>query len=349
MRKLVLLCLLGGVGLMALAASAMAAPIATPPVDCTGFFNPYDYTAAAISACGYQTFPLTDVQALPGGGSRYDYDVNGVMERYYVPPPGFDALSATPAQLDEYGLPPQPTDPSAAARWTQQMANLDVATPPPFLTQLHATADSVTFYNWSGYAVTGGSGAFNHAETYYTEPTFYGSRCSSNSEVTWAGIGGYYGSGDDLGQDGTLHNIGGASDHQGWSEIVPGQSIQPQNIFGHPGYQFDASTRRISGGYRFYMYDYYSRKTLAYDVGLNHYSGDSAEAIAERPTSGNSLTNLSNFGTLTFQNTYANGSAINNFTHHGIHMTNPNNGHDLADPSGLGSGGAFTDTQHNCN
>lgn len=44
-------------------------------------------------------------------------------------------------------------------------------------------------------------------------------------------------------------------------EVFPDNNIQGVNFFGHPGYVFDASTRRISGGYRFFMHDYFSGTT----------------------------------------------------------------------------------------
>jgi hypothetical protein len=47
---------------------------------------------------------------------------------------------------------------------------------------------------------------------------------------------------------------------------------------------------------------------------INNYSDTSAEAIAERPTAPNGqLTNLSNFGTMTFTQSLANGNGINTY------------------------------------
>lgn len=324
----------------------------TAPLKCGSSFNPYAYSRAAVSACGYQTFPRVAVHALPGGGSSYDYLVHGVRVRFYVPPRGFNPSTATNARLREYGFPVRPGAASAAGRWDAQMRGWKGAvTPPPFLTETHASADNVYTYNWSGYAVTGSHGSYTHAETWYVEPTYYGSACSTNAEVTWAGLGGYYGSGDGLGQDGTAHGVPGMGDHQAWWEIVPGYNIIPVNFYGHSGYLFDASTRWLGNGYRFYLYDYYSATTDAFDVSSGTYSGDSAEAIAERPTINGSFANLSNFGTMTFSASQANGVGMNNYspngTRHGLHMIDTS-GTDMADPSGIGSNGYFTDTQHSC-
>jgi hypothetical protein len=85
---------------------------------------------------------------------------------------------------------------------------------------------------------------------------------------------------------------------------------------------------------------------------INHYSGDSAEVIAERPSVNGQFTNLSNFGTLTFTQSLANGNGINTYNpsgiRHGVHMINSASTA-LADPSAIGSGGSFTDTQRSCN
>jgi hypothetical protein len=336
------------------AGAASAAPRATT-LDCNSSFDPYAYTQAQVSACGYQTFAQTSVTAMVGGGSSYQYTVNGVTVAFLVPPANFHPATATAAQLDEYGFPAKPaaSDTSDLTTWTKQMTGWKGAvTPPPFLAVSNTTANTVYTQNWSGYAVTGGQGTYTHAEAWYVEPSFGGSVCSTNAEVTWAGIGGYYGSSDDLGQNGTAHNVPGVGNHQAWWEIIPFYSIVPINFYGHAGYLFDASTRWLGNGYRFYFYDYYSGTTDALNVDDAAYSGDSAEAIAERPKVGNSFTNLSNFGTLEFQSTQANGVGLDQYSgsgpRHGVHMVD-SGGKDMADPSDITGGGSFGVSQKSCN
>lgn len=98
------------------------------------------------------------------------------------------------------------------------------------------------------------------------------------------------------------------------------------------------------------MYSYYTNTNIAFDVNSSNYSGTAAEAIAERPKINGSFSNLSNFETLTFTATEANGVYFNNYSpngiRHGIHMSD---GNDLADPSTISSNGYFTVTQKNCN
>jgi len=346
-----LLALVGVATVLPVAAPAVRAAdlIATPPADCTASYDPYQYTQAAAGACS-PTYATTGQTALAGGGASVNYTVAGMPVSILMPPAGFDPVTATDAQLDEYGFPPRPTDQDALSEWTSDMSSwTGAAAAPGFLASSSATADSVTSSNWSGYAVTESAGTFTHAEAWFFEPTFGSSVCQHNSEVTWAGIGGF--SSGNLAQDGTAHNVPGFDNHQGWWEILPANMVSA-NIHGHPGFTFYASTRKVSGGFRFFMMDFQSGQTVTISVGSSRYDGSSAEAIAERPRVNGSLTNLSNFGTLTMRRTQANGHGFDTFNptghRHGIHMVNPSNGDDMADPSGISSAGHFTVTQHHC-
>lgn len=333
-------------------ANARSSKSVRMPPNCHASFDPYSYSRAAVTACGYKTFPLESVRQLPGGGASYNYRVNGWNVHFYVPPTGFRPTTATNSQLEEYGLPPRPTSRAALASWRKEMGGLNKpASPPPFLAETHAQADTVYMYYWAGYAVTGSAGTFYHAEAWYKEPTFYSSSCSSTAAVTWAGIGDYYNDGSPIGQDGTGHNVPGLGNHQAWWEVYPYNNITAIGfIYGHPGYKFDASTYWFGSGYTFYVKDYYSGNYTAFREDINHYDGRSAEAIIERPSVNGSHTDLSNFKTMYFTNTEANGKGLQNWTdgnRHGIHMQAAN-GDDLADPSTIGSDGAFSVSQHHC-
>ena len=347
-------------GLLAAAGVVLALPLAASPVgasglittrpsDCRAVFNPYLYTQAAAGACA-PTYATTGRTPLAGGGAAQHYTVAGTAVSILMPPAGFRPETATAAQLDELGFPPRPTNPSDLRQWQKEMRGWTGAAPAPgFLATSPATADSVTSLNWSGYVVTGGAGTFTHAEAFYTEPSFGGSVCATNSEVTWAGIGGW--NSGNLAQDGTSHNVPGLANHQAWWEILPA-SITAVNLTAHAGFTFDASTRRISGGFRFFLMDSESGQTVAFDVSSSRYDGSSAEAIAERPTVNGSFTNLSNFGTLTVSTSRANEKGFDTFSpngsRHGVHMVDSSGG-DMADPSTISSPGAFTIAQHHCN
>ena len=157
-----------------------------------------------------------------------------------------------------------------------------LAPAPPFLAETIQTADTTLSDNWSGYEVMGPSGQFTLAQAHYDEPTFGSSRCSTNEESTWAGIGGAH-LGDPLGQAGTAHNEPGLANHQAWWKVVPDVNTVAINLT-TAGHSFFASTRRITGGYQFFVENVATNTTQAVNAMINHYSGDSAEAIAERPT-----------------------------------------------------------------
>lgn len=346
--------ILGGVAVLPLLMGAVSAPQAGPS-DCSSSFDPYAYTQAQVSACGYQTFSQSSVNPMTGGGFSYDYNVDGATVQFYVPPAGFNPSTATNAQLDEYGFPERPTDPSALAAWQTDMNTWTGAvTPPSFLAETNSDADSTYTNNWAGFAVTGSNAPYTHAETSYLEPSFGSSVCSSNADVTWAGIGGYM-DGKGVSQDGTTHNVPGAYNHQAWWEIYPWNHITPVNLYGHAGYKFYASTQYLGSGngYRYYMKDYYTGHTIAFDVSHDQYDGSSAEAVTERPTIGGSLSNLSNFGSLTFVGSTVDGHTIDTYSasssRHGVHMEDYSTGDMLATPGTIGSGGSFAVTQDHCN
>jgi hypothetical protein len=336
-----------------------AAHVAAGPADCHSSFDPYHYTQAAVSACGYKTFPRLATRNLAGGGSVYEYNMNGKIVKTYRPPAGFRPYSASNAQLAKYGFPSRPANPAALAVWRAEMRNWKGSAPAPrFLVETHMRADTQYSNVWAGYRIQDLSGNFfTHAEGWYTEPTIYSSRCAHTVEVSWAGIGGW--GTNVLAQNGTLYDSSGAANHQAWWEIVPEYSIVPIPFYGHPGYVFDASTRWLgNNAYRFWFYDYYSHTTDVFDVSSLYYDPDSAEVVIERPTVNNAPANLSNFGTWSVAESQANGlgfdtyppTSSNSITiRHGVHMSSNTTGNDLADPSNIGSGGNFTVSQHNCN
>lgn len=322
-------------------------------LPCNSSFDPYQYAAVALRSCGFRVFPRSSVRALLGGGFANSYNVNGHLVAYLTPPTGFHPATASNARLRKYGFPVRPTNPAAKQRWMLEMTRWKGSTPTPkFLVETRAQSDTEDSPNWSGYVVSSASGTYHSAEAWYNEPKFYPSVCSSSAETTWAGIGGWDNTA--LGQIGTSFGVPGIASHQAFWEVWPDVNMMP--IAGNTaevGYEMDAAVIRISNGYSFYIYNYYTGKTSAFNEPINDYSGDSAEAIAERPKINNTLSYLSNFQTMTFVNSQANGEGIDTYSASGprisAHMENPNNGDDLADPSDIGTGGSFTVTQHNCN
>jgi len=354
------------------AQSSASRSLAASGPPCKSSFNPYHYTQAQVQACGYSTYPMLAAADLAGGGSSVEYDMNGMTVTNLIPPPGFRPETASAAQLDQYGFPPRPTAPAALASWEKEMSGWTGAAPPtPFLAETHTSvvADTETAPNWAGYVVTAQSNSlhwFTQAEGWYTEPTFASSRCASTSEVTWAGLGGYQSyAGPYLAQNGTAWNSSGADDHQAWWEIVPYNNLTVIGYYATPDQEMDVSTRNVSGGFRFWFYNY-EGTSMAFDV--TKYGGfaeaQSAEVVVERPTVNGSYANLANFQTLyvdgaaaaeqyngenSFDTFPANLNSSTGLWRHGVHMVSDTTGHDLADPTSIESGGAFDVTQNSCN
>jgi hypothetical protein len=344
------------------AASASAGPIKKEIANCRASFNPYRYSQAQVSACGYKTFPRDTKRAMAGGGSVSTYKMNKMLVKTYTPPAGFRPATASNARLAEYGFPTRPANRKALAVWNREMTRWKgSATAPAFLAETHASADTESNNSWAGYVITaepGGITSFTHAEGWYVEPSFGSSRCSSTTEVTWAGIGGW--NGIPVAQNGTAWNSNGVDAHQAWWEVYPDNSLTTIPFYATAGSLFDASTRYLGNGYRFWFYNYGNNKTDVFDVtNITDYDGLSAEVVVERPIVGKSATNLANFGTLEVDESQANGEYLNTFSpnlnltlgtwRHGVHMDSNTTGDDLADPSTIGSFGAFTVAQHNCN
>jgi|HubBroStandDraft_6_1064221.scaffolds.fasta_scaffold00015_38 hypothetical protein len=100
-------------------------------------WNPYDGTAAEAQACDLTVYPLTGTTMLPDGGTRYVYQGPGnktITET--APPPGFNPLKVSAAELALYGLPPEPpvNNPIARAHWLTEVESIKSwVTPTSFL------------------------------------------------------------------------------------------------------------------------------------------------------------------------------------------------------------------------
>lgn len=91
------------------APAAVSSLATTAPANCNFGANSFAYAPSALQSCGYDAWPLTSTTALPGGGEAYAYDEgSGDVVTTIVPPSSFQPLTATAAQLAEYGFPPRP-------------------------------------------------------------------------------------------------------------------------------------------------------------------------------------------------------------------------------------------------
>jgi Peptidase A4 family len=167
--------------------------------------SPYDYTQQAASEC-YTTDPLIGVTGLPDGGASYNYLQNGRVVSEPVPPPGFDILTASAAELERYGLPARPVSEPEPSEWQNDYRNARFATPPPFLAEVPAamgiSQPPPPLYvnaHFAGYETTG-SGSYTAGSTLFTEPSLQPVSCNSPAIAIWSGIGSTSSS---FGQDGT--------------------------------------------------------------------------------------------------------------------------------------------------
>ncbi|MGA9695926.1 MAG: G1 family glutamic endopeptidase [Dehalococcoidales bacterium] len=112
------------------------------------------------------------------------------------PPSNFNPLTATNAELQQYGFPSRPVDPAALAQWENVMSHCKYYGKPeqtPSDTTSFGLQKPINYsYNWAGFATTSldNNGAtFTEASGYWTQPnyldTFYG------DPILWTGIGGY--------------------------------------------------------------------------------------------------------------------------------------------------------------
>src|SRR5271166_2243962 len=137
------------------------------------------------------------------------------VSAFMQPPAGFNALTASPAELDSWGYPPRPSaeeGPEAKAQWLQAVSpSLERVIPQlarkegvyhrpltgPKITGTNGNNVTKTSLNWSGYALTPGSGAqpFYYVEGRWTVPTVKQApgTCSGGWDYSshWVGIGGY--------------------------------------------------------------------------------------------------------------------------------------------------------------
>ena len=294
---------------------------------------------------------------MPDGGSTYTYDVANSVETYFVPPAGFNLATASAEELSLYHLAgyvaEAQTNPVAKA----ELSRVTFTAPTSFVATIPVQAIH-QLANWAGHmADSGTTGEYSEADAFYDEPQLSSSRCSTNGEVTWAGLDGLGSQTSDLSQAGTGASQGGGTpglgQHQSWSEVLPSQqSIQPQSVYATAGQEFYTSVAYEGGSgnnsqFWFQLLNEYTGSGTDFNVTANGWVGYSADWIIERPLVGGSYDYLSNFGTMTFVQTDGNYTdSMNLSDQYPVQMYS--NGIDYADPSQLNKYGGFTVTQKDC-
>jgi hypothetical protein len=210
---------------------------------------------------------------------------------------------------------------------------------------------TIVSVGWAGYII---SDSFNQQQpiTYisasWTVPTVNVSAGNGYSSV-WIGIGGQLDK--TLIQVGTEHNvINGEATYSAWYEMLPAYSVKIDNFVLSPGDQITAAITIISpetNEWNIQLNDITNGEVFNQNFFYNS-TKSSGEWIVERSTVNGQISNLADFGALTFNGCHihqgnTNGD-IRDFSYSIVHMTNQQYDR-LATTSSIGSDNAsFTVT-----
>jgi hypothetical protein len=200
--------------------------------------------------------------------------------------------------------------------------------------------------NWSGYSSYSGNGTFTDAKGSWTQPT---ATCSTKTSYSsfWVGLDGYNSSSvEQLGTEADCSH--GRPLYYAWWEMYPNPSNTVRGFTVTPGVTYSAEVR-YNGGGSFSLSLSGGGQSFTTTQTLSNPSLSSAEWIAEAPslcTRSCRVLPLTNFGTVNFSGSSANGNAINNSAWSYDPLTMVTSGSTVkAAPSGLdASGSAFSVT-----
>jgi hypothetical protein len=195
--------------------------------------------------------------------------------------------------------------------------------------------------NWSGYAATGGNGAFSSVSSSWTEPT---ATCSSGSDqyaAFWVGLDGY--NSGSVEQTGTDSDCAGSTpDYYGWYEMYPANPVYYSNPVA-PGDHISASvTFSGSETYTLVLTDSSQGWTQTITENESGLDRSSAEVITEAPSSGTGVLPLADFGTVSYSSATANGTALGSESPTEIIMVDSSGQQE--DSTSAISGGSFSNT-----
>ncbi len=264
---------------------------------------------------------------------------------YDVPPSNFNSLTASDAELQEWGFPPRPGAGMAADynRWTRmvtatrvipQLVPTDISLGPARQVKTGGAVGSAiaaTSENWSGYAITQKPGTFYSVNDSYvfgewTVPSVSpppGFSCGSAHfyAAEWVGFDGY--GSNDVMQAGTETNCGN-SDYA-WYEWYPYLQTKISSPTVSPGNFIEVEVwyTTSSPHGNFWLWN----ETTGAVAGLGFsapsgttLSGNSMEWVVERPTLNGVYTDLVNYGSMTFEGNRGDVPGFNGFSPNGNYM-----------------------------
>jgi hypothetical protein len=196
--------------------------------------------------------------------------------------------------------------------------------------------------NWSGYAATGGNGAFTSVSASWTQPT---ATCAGRGRQElfssfWAGLDGFSsGSVEQTGTDSDC--VGRTPDYFGWFEMFPAAPVNFPNTV-RPGDKMTASVT-FSGTetYTLVLKDTTEGWTQTVTKNQAGLARSSAEVITEAPSSNSGVLPLADFGTVSYSATSANGASLGTQSPTEIIMID-NSGAQKDSTSAINSAGGFS-------
>lgn len=174
------------------------------------------------------------LKSYPTAEKIYTYLINGVKQKYPVPPEGFSPLTATDEQLSTYGFPARPdtSDAEAYDSWVSLMTGYEGTPVPnikirqkaivdePTSNITNARATTIRNDHWSGYISDLGSSSskfYTQVQMDYTQPTI--KSVSGNCGISyWVGLGGGRSGSQSLVQAGTAAR--GLYENYAWFELI---------------------------------------------------------------------------------------------------------------------------------
>jgi len=198
---------------------------------------------------------------------------------------------------------------------------------------------STTSTNWSGYVLTGGSGAFTSVSSSWTEPA---ASCGSGTQYAafWVGLDGY--NSDSVEQTGSDSDCsGGTPDYYGWYEMYPADPVYFTNPVS-PGDSMSAAVTVSGTSYTLTLTDSTQGWTQTENE-TGSFSNSSAEVITEAPSSEAGPLPLADFGTINYSASAANGTSLGSQNPTSITMVG-SSGDQLDSTSGIDGAGGFSNT-----
>ena len=297
--------------------------------------------SVAIALCGLSSLAMANGAPPAESVASDQTNVQGVV-LYPQPPPDLDPLSASDAELAQYGFPPRPdaqSVPEAYAHWLKLVSVPRVANPKLSQTTIYngparhvsigETLDngivSTTSNNWSGYAVTGANGTFRKNNNFIffewvvpiAQQAFGVCNGFWDYSSQWDGFDGF-GSGDVLqaGTEADAYCSGGTkvTFYSSWIEWYPFSetrvsvpAAQPGDLMGSEVWYSTTSPHGNA-----YLVNYTLQQAQGYSFNPPSGTtlvGNSAEWVVERPGISTGLADLTNYVADQFNYDYAyNGS-----------------------------------------